>query len=106
MLLSTLIKHLVMDFNLLLSLILYTLIGVSLLLIFRTILVTKYNTKVSQEIFFSLEEKLVSEKMKQERAISKNTYLENYNISLFNNLFEITKELLLTKKIIFEEHYN
>jgi hypothetical protein len=95
-----------MDLNLLFSLVLYTLIGVLLLLSFKAFIITKWNEKVFQKNYLNLQEQLVLEKQKQEQIIQKNAYLENYHLSLINKLFEITKELLLTKKIIFEEYYN
>jgi hypothetical protein len=95
-----------MDLNLLFSLVLYTLIGVLLLLSFKVFITTKWNDKMFQKNYLNLQEQLVLEKQKQEQIIQKNAYLENYHLSLINKLFEITKELLLTKKIIFEEYYN
>lgn len=95
-----------MDFNFLFFIILGTLIIVLLLLSIRTLFATIWENKTFQENFMSLQEKLVLEQLKQEQVIQKNAYLENYNIALLNKLFEIAKELLLTKKIIFEEHYN
>lgn len=95
-----------MDFNLLFSVLLYMLIGVLLLLSLRTFITTKYHVKESQENYMNMQQQLESEKWKQELVIQKNAYLENYNLELFNKIFEITKELLLTKKIIFEERYN
>jgi hypothetical protein len=95
-----------MDLNLLFSLVLYVLISILILLSFKTFITTKWNEKVFQENYLNLKEQLVLEKKKQEQVIQKNAYLENYHLSLINKLFEITKELLLTKKIIFEEYYN
>ena len=95
-----------MDLNLLLSTILYTSISVLLLLGIKTIIATKYDAKMFQENNLNLLKQMTYEKQKQELFIQKSAYLENYNLSLFNKLFEITKELLLTKKSILEEHYN
>jgi hypothetical protein len=95
-----------MDLNLLFSLVLYVLISILILLSFKTFITTKWNEKVFQENYLNLKEQLVLEKKKQEQVIQKNAYLENYHLSLINKLFEITKKLLLTKKIIFEEYYN
>ncbi|PWK17571.1 hypothetical protein LX78_02673 [Xanthomarina spongicola] len=95
-----------MDLNLLFSSILYILISVLLLLSIKTIMATKYDAKMSQENNLNLLKQMTYEKQKQEQFIQKSAYLENYNLSLFNKLFEITKELLLTKKSILEEHYN
>ncbi|MCX7552066.1 hypothetical protein [Xanthomarina sp. F2636L] len=95
-----------MDLNLLFSFILFTLIGVLIVFSFRVVVVTQWNTKVFKESYLRLQNQLSFEQLKQEQVIQKNAYLENYNKSLLNQLFEITKELLITKKIIFEEHYN
>ncbi|MFL0352031.1 hypothetical protein [Xanthomarina sp. GH4-25] len=94
-----------MDFNLVFSVVLYSLIGLLLLFSFRTFIVTKWNVKVFQENHLRLQKQLVIEKQKQELCVQKNMYLDNYNGLLLNKLFEITKELLLTKKSILEAFY-
>lgn len=95
-----------MDFNLLFSVILYILIGGLLLLSFRIFVAIKWEARISQKNYLNLQERLVFEKNLQEQVLQKNRYLENYHKELFNKLFELTKELLLTKKIILEERYN
>ncbi|MCX7548749.1 hypothetical protein OS188_12375 [Xanthomarina sp. F1114] len=95
-----------MDLNLLFSVVLCSTIGILILLSIKTIIATKWDAKMFQEKLLNLQEQFAQENVKQEQVIQKNVYLENYNKSLLNQLFEITKELLITKKIIFEEHYN
>ncbi len=53
-----------------------------------------------------MQEQIAIKTEQYEQVASKNNYLENYNVSLLKNLFQITQELLTTKKIILEERYN
>lgn len=95
-----------MEINLLFSWVLYIIIGVLIVLCIITIIATIRDAKVSQEKFIDLREQLGFQKLLQEQIIQKNAYLESYNMTLLNKLFEITKELFLTKKIILEEYFN
>ncbi|WP_417854463.1 hypothetical protein [Xanthomarina gelatinilytica] len=95
-----------MDFNFLFSLVLFMLISILLLLSLKTIRATKWQAKNAQENYLKLHKKLVDSRLMQEQNVEKNAFLERYNKSLLNTLFEITKELLLTKKSILEEYYN
>ncbi|MFV0573349.1 MAG: hypothetical protein ACK5M1_13115 [Xanthomarina gelatinilytica] len=95
-----------MDFNFLFSLVLFMLISILLLLSLKTIMATKLQAKNAHENFVKLYKQLVESRLKQEQSVEKNAFLERYNKSLLNTLFEITKELLLTKKSILEEFYN
>ncbi|WP_417874294.1 hypothetical protein [Xanthomarina gelatinilytica] len=95
-----------MDFNFLFSLVLFLLISILLLLSLKTIRATKWQAKNAQENYLKLHKKLVDSRLMQERNVEKNAYLERYNKSLMDALFEITKELLLTKKSILEASFN
>ncbi|WP_417888775.1 hypothetical protein [Xanthomarina gelatinilytica] len=95
-----------MDFNFLFSLVLFLLISILLLLSLKTIRATKWQTKNAQENYLKLHKKLVDSRLMQEQNVEKNAYLERYNKSLMDALFEITKELLLTKKSILEASFN
>ncbi|WP_286854854.1 hypothetical protein [Xanthomarina sp.] len=95
-----------MDFNFLFSLVLFMLISILLLLSLKTIRATKWQVKNAQENYLKLHKKLVDSRLMQEQNVEKNAYLERYNKSLMDALFEITKELLLTKKSILEASFN
>lgn len=95
-----------MDFNFLFSLVLFLLISILLLLSLKTIRATKWQAKNAQENYLKLHKKLVDSRLMQEQNVGKNAYLERYNKSLMDALFEITKELLLTKKSILEASFN
>jgi|AZIJ01.1.fsa_nt_gi hypothetical protein len=95
-----------MDFNFLFSLVLFLLISILLLLSLKTIRATKWQAKNAQENYLKLHKKLVYSRLMQEQNVEKNAYLERYNKSLMDALFEITKELLLTKKSILEASFN
>ena len=95
-----------MDFNFLFSLVLFMLISILLLLSLKTIRATKWQVKNAQENYVKLHKKLVDSRLMQEQNVEKNAYLERYNKSLMDALFEITKELLLTKKSILEASFN
>ncbi|WP_417873292.1 hypothetical protein [Xanthomarina gelatinilytica] len=95
-----------MDFNFLFSLVLFLLISILLLLSLKTIRATKWQAKNAQENYLKLHKKLVDSRLMQEQNVEKNAYLERYNKSLMDALFEITKELLLTKKSILEASFN
>ncbi|WP_417856239.1 hypothetical protein [Xanthomarina gelatinilytica] len=95
-----------MDFNFLFSLVLFMLISILLLFSLKTIRATKWQVKNAQENYLKLHKKLVDSRLMLEQNVEKNAFLELYNKSLLNTLFEITKELLLTKKSILEEYYN
>ena len=94
-----------MDFNFLFSLVLFMLISTLLLLSLKTIMATKWQTKNAQVNYLKLHKKMIDSRLLQEQNVEKNAFLESYNKSLLNTLFEITKELLLTKKSILEEFY-
>jgi len=66
---------------------------------------TKWQTKNAQVNYLKLHKKMIDSRLLQEQNVEKNAFLESYNKSLLNTLFEITKELLLTKKSILEEFY-
>ena len=95
-----------MDFNFLFSLVLFLLISILLLLSLKTIRATKWQAKNAQENYLKLHKKLVDSRLMQEQNVEKNAYLERYNKSLMDALFEITKELLLTNKSILEASFN
>lgn len=95
-----------MEFNLLFSVILYGLIAVLLFLSLRIFIGIQASSKIDTKNHIILKEQMAFEKSNHEQLIQKNTYLENYHKVVFAKLFEITKELLLTKKIILEERYN
>ncbi|HAB27888.1 MAG: hypothetical protein CMP05_05290 [Xanthomarina sp.] len=82
------------------------LISILLLLSLKTIRATKWQVKNAQENYLKLHKKLVDSRLMQEQNVEKNAYLERYNKSLMDALFEITKELLLTKKSILEASFN
>ncbi len=69
-----------------------------------------YQTKLFQKTAYkwdlNMKEQISFKKKAYEEIALKNNYFENYNTSLLKKLFQITQELLLTKKIIFEERYN
>ncbi len=68
-----------------------------------------YQTKLFQKTAYkwdlNMQEQIAFKTKAYEEIALKNNYLENYNTSLLKKLFQITQELLLAKKIIFEEIY-
>lgn len=86
--------------------VLYILICTLFLISIKIFFTTKLILKTAKEKNFFLKKELESKKVEQKQLEEKNLFLENYNLSLFNKLIEITKQLFLIKKIILEECYN
>tara|TARA_R110002012_G_scaffold321400_1_gene549024 strand:- start:28862 stop:29137 length:276 start_codon:yes stop_codon:yes gene_type:complete len=85
---------------------LFSLIFILILAAFRVFYHTQLFQKIATKSYLDMQEQIAIKTKQYEQVASKNNYLENYNVSLLKNLFQITQELLTTKKIILEERYN
>lgn len=95
-----------MEFNLLFIGFLYVLI--SILVMFSIVIyknTRSLNKTIKQEHTF-LMENLRIEKVILENNNQKVILVDHFNETFFDRIFQITKELLLLQKMIFEKHIN
>lgn len=84
---------------------LFILILIIILSSIRVFCQIRLSQKTAYKSHLNLQEQIAFKTKAYEEIAFKINYLEHYNNSLLQKLFRITQELLVTKKIIFEERY-
>ena len=94
-----------MELNLFFNWFIIVLVGVLIFFNIKTYIETLQSTKKSKQTYSKLVNDFVNEEKKHEINSQNLILLDELHNDLFNRLFKITRDILLTQKIIWNNHF-
>jgi hypothetical protein len=95
-----------MDAHLVFNMVICFLVIVLVLSLFKVCLDTMCLNKLAQNSYLSLRENIQKEEQKQRFYSDQLLLIDELNKSLYNRIFQISKDFILMQKVIFGKDFN